>query len=361
MRKYPDPELDMEMDFKIKISPADNYGNDIPESEDFSHVREHKIKIICEKGKKLCDLAYFALYPQIKHEIYKVSLEMEVTDSIKSVFEGIYFTLFIVNEKYTSFLISLRYAFLGISAVLGTIYLVFFFRASKNVITFEHKAIAVLSIFLVFFNDPFYYLTIYNAGTFWAVVSNLEIFTFISFLLIFWIVMVQRIHKEKIRKGTKLLNKYTWLIWSIGIILFLITGIMASIVTRFDPGFHSRTEMPLVYQLFMIILMIYCIILVVGLLFNIYKIFKDWNQLLRRHKVFFTISFYFFFAFFLISLTGFYQSYDSNGVKVLLVIFLGNFYVFLLQFLWRFAPEGNKEFEDIIKKRALTKQSSSEV
>lgn len=144
-----------------------------------------------------------------------------------------------------------------------------------------------------------------------------------------------------------MINKYSIALSIIGFILYLITGITASIVIRFDPGFHSKSDFPIVYKVFMIILIIYCSILLIFLFFNVYMIFKTWNQIIPRHKVFFSMSFYFFFAFFLISLTGFYSSYDTSGVRILLIIFLGNFYVYLLTILWRFSNTGKKEFEEI--------------
>ena len=142
--------------------------------------------------------------------------------------------------------------------------------------------------------------------------------------------MINRIHKEKVRVGTTLLNKYTIIIGVIGFILYLLVGITSSVVTRFDPGFHADSDFPVVYKVFLAFLIIYCIILLVLLFFNIFKIFKEWKKIITRHKTFLSISFYFFISLFLISLTGFYSSYDHNGIRILMVIFLNNIYVFIL-------------------------------
>ena len=61
-----------------------------------------------------------------------------------------------------------------------------------------------------------------------------------------------------------------------------------------------------------------------------YKIYVEWNKIIPRHKLFFSMSFYFFFAIFLILLGNFYQSYDENGAKILLITFLSNLYIYLL-------------------------------
>lgn len=118
--------------------------------------------------------------------------------------------------------------------------------------------------------------------------------------------MIRRIHKEPVRVGTRLLDKYSIVIGIIGFILYLITGCIASMVYRFDPGFHANTEYPKVYKVFIVFLILYCVIMMILLLYNTFKIFKTWKKNIPRHKVFFTISFYFFFSMFLISLAGFY-------------------------------------------------------
>ena len=118
--------------------------------------------------------------------------------------------------------------------------------------------------------------------------------------------MIRRIHKEPVRVGTKLLDRYSLIIGLLGFVLYLTTGVTASMVYRFNPGFHANTEYPIVYKIFIIFLIIYGVILIILLLFNTYKIFKTWKKNIPRHKVFFTLSFYFFFAMFLISIAGYY-------------------------------------------------------
>ena len=41
--------------------------------------------------------------------------------------------------------------------------------------------------------------------------------------------------------------------------------------------------------------------------------------------------------------TGLYQSYDSSGIKLLVLFVSCNLYIFFLQFLWRFSSEDNLE------------------
>ena len=190
IRKYSDAKLDFQLDFKVEIMPVDDYGQMIEDSEKFKNVRDHTLQVQCRQGDSVCDRNFFVIYPQIEHAIYKVGMQIELNESTRSVLEGIYFSAYVVSERYTKFLMSLRYSFFGISVVLGIIYLVFYFKIPKTLRTFEHKAIAILTVLLVFFNDPFYYLTIYKANGFLAVYSTLAVILFLTFLLLFWIVMI---------------------------------------------------------------------------------------------------------------------------------------------------------------------------
>ena len=284
------------------------------------------------------------IYSQIQHEIYKVDLELEIPSEYNNILKGILFDAKVVSIGYTNFLIILRYTFFAISVMGLIFYAMFFLQIPKNLRTFEHKYIFVLSVSLVIFNDPFYLLTIYKAGPAMAFFSTLFVVQFVTFLIVFWVVMIRRIHREPVRVGTKLLDRYSLAIGVVGFVLYMVTGIIASMVYRFNPGFHADTDYPKVYKVFVILLILFCVILIILLLYNTFKIFKTWKKNIPRHKVFFTVSFYFFFAMFLISIAGFYQSYDSNGVKILLLIFLNNFYILLLQIFWRFAPDDNREF-----------------
>lgn len=60
-----------------------------------------------------------------------------------------------IDWKYIQFLILLRFICLIISTISGFIYLSFLKNVPNDISTFEHKYIAVLSLSLVLFNNPF--------------------------------------------------------------------------------------------------------------------------------------------------------------------------------------------------------------
>ncbi len=344
MRKSANLELDLDLDYKIEISPVDEYGKDHEETEDFLETRSNRIKVRCDEDDIYCEENILMLYPQIEHQIYKILVEIDVPESLDDALVGAYFSARIISKKYTNFLMSLRYTFFAFSCVFGFFYLFFFFRSPREYKTFEHKFIAILSIALIFFNDPFYAATIYKANGFLAFFSTFWVVLFFSLLIFFWIVMIQRIHNEPFRHSTKFVNRYSITIGLIGFLLLIITGTIAALAYRFDPEFHINEKYPKSYMVFRIFLTIYALTLLILLFMNIYKLFQKWKKVIPRHRLFFILSVYFFFAVFLFLVLGVYQSYDSDGVKVFLLIFLFNFYIYLLQIFWRFTNQNQNEF-----------------
>lgn len=77
-------------------------------------------------------------------------------------------------------------------------------------------------------------------------------------------------------------------------------------------------------------------ILLLGLLYHSYRIYQKWHQVIARHRFFFLWSLLTIITLFGILAAGMYQSYDMNGVQIMVLFMIANFYVIVLQFLWRF-------------------------
>lgn len=65
-----------------------------------------------------------------------------------------------------------------------------------------------------------------------------------------------------------MINKYSIGVSLVVFILYMIVGIVGSFAVRWDPGFHAHQDFPLVYDVFMIILIIYAVALLLGFLYN---------------------------------------------------------------------------------------------
>lgn len=170
------------------------------------HITTHsQIEIFCPAKSQVCNRNVFIFYPEINHNNYKLEIDLD-TGHMSGEFRAFSFSAVTANSRYTMFLLLLRYSLFLISVLMGSRYFKVYWSMNNFVKTFEHKAIFWLSIFLIFFNDPFYAATILKSNLFFSVLSTLFVCVFISFLILFWIVMLQRIHKEPATPETKLFN-----------------------------------------------------------------------------------------------------------------------------------------------------------
>ena len=342
-------EKNIEIDFKAIIYPVDENGRAIEDHLNFKHTREHVIKSYCGSDSRYCDEVGFVFYPKTEHENYKIEIQIKPEKGSQNILKGFKFFAKTQNPNYTVYLLALRITCLCLSLGFGAFYFSFYNSITPKYVTFEHSFIAILSIALILFNDPIYYVTVMYSNKFWASISSIFVVGFISLILFFWIVMVQRVHKENIRTTTKLVNKRNLFLFLALFIVLSILTIIESLIARFDPSFHVNYEYPLIYDIIMIIVLCLVFALCVILCKHSFLVYRNWNKIIPRHRFFITVSFYFVIVMFFMLITGLYHSYDFNGIRVLMLFLLFNFYVIVLQLFWRFENKAEKEFVDIDK------------
>ena len=330
-----DDDVSFEIDYKAVIIPVDEEEKQIDNYTDFEHTKEHKVMAHCKKGNKYCEPIGLVMYPQIKHNRYRIVINFTIQSDLEPSIEGFYFNAKAQSIRYTDFVLSVRYAFLIFSLISGAIYTIFYCAKSASARTFEHKYILALSVSAVLFNDPLYAMTIFEANKFLAVLSALFVVQFISILLFFWLIMFQRMYLEKIKPQTKLINIRNIIILIIFFVCLMISTSTESLVYRFDPSFHIEYDLPVLYKVVFYVTLVLAITILVYFGFTAFKIYKAWNKIIPRHKFFFLFSIYFMIVLLFYSVAGLYQSYDSHGARLIVLFGIFNYYVFVLQFFWR--------------------------
>jgi len=329
-------------------------------NEDGSEVvikNEDKIRIVCPEGNYYCNDNLFILYPQITASGYKFIITLMLEPNHNLLLEEMTFFIYTSNPSYITYLMALRYTLLALSIIACAIYAFYYVRSPVELRTFEHRYIFLLSIALIFFNDPFYALTILKSNPFWAVLSTLFVTTFVTLLIFFWITMIRRIHLEPSSVRTKLINPYTIAIAVLFFIIITVPALVATIYSRFNPSLHFNAEYPIAYSIFIIFNLVFAILLLVMFFYNIYQVTKKWNLTIPRHRFFLVFSFYFVMTLFFLIASGVYQSYESEGVKILFLFVTCNVYIFFMQAMWMF-NRSNEFYRDIENDIKLTSQSN---
>ncbi len=133
------------------------------------------------------------------------------------------------------------------------------------------------------------------------------------------------------------MNKANISLFMFIVIILSVSSYIVIIFSKYDPGFHLNAEYPLIFKIFLSFVILIAFILLLLFLYNSYYIFKSWNKLIPRHKFFSLFSFYFILVMFFLIISGIFQSYESNGIKLLMIFVLFNYYIIMLQLLWRFS------------------------
>jgi len=115
-----------------------------------------------------------------------------------------------------------------------------------------------------------------------------------------------------------------------------------------DPSFDFNDEYDTAFTAFKVIMIILLGVGLAWMFFGFAQILKRYNDLIWRHKIFFSFSCYFIFCYFvcninhfflllailLVMFTGSINVYNLNGTKVMLVFGITNIYIWFLQILY---------------------------
>ena len=188
------------------------------------------VQVVCHKNSQLCESNYFMIYPEIDYPNFKLKILLKISESEIS-FKNFFFSAKTVNPNYTIFMTALKYLLVCVSLVNFAFYASFYFKLNPFIRTFEHKAIFYLSIYLIFFNDPLSIFSLLWPSVIFSLLSSFFYSFLLTGLIVFWSIMLRRIHREATTPETKLINnKYT---------IFTGASITTSLVFIFNYFFES--------------------------------------------------------------------------------------------------------------------------
>lgn len=179
-----------------------------------SFENSSSVQIVCQKNSDTCESNYFLIYPQIDYPNFKLEILLQFSNSDIN-FTSFNFETKTLNPTYTIFMTVLKYLLLLVSVVTFAVYARFYSQLNPFLRTFEHKALFYLGGYLILFNDPLAIFALFWPNVAFSVISSFFYSMFLSGLIVFWSVMLRRIHREATTPETKLINnKFTIFIGS---------------------------------------------------------------------------------------------------------------------------------------------------
>jgi hypothetical protein len=198
--------------------------------------------INCPAKKEFCDPNLMILYPQIDYYYYKLEIYLYADVAELALVDGVKFTARSQNPKFTNFLLIFRYVWFAVS-ILGLFgYTWFYCRSGVRKMTFEHHYILILSISLVFFNDPIFGITLFYPSIATSIFSTVFVTQFVALLILFWIIMWRRMHLESVAMRTSQIGILQIFIAFLIFAMLSIATCVASVYSRLEPGVHANTS-----------------------------------------------------------------------------------------------------------------------
>lgn len=200
--------------------------------------------IYCRNYTRTCDVNMYAALHHLSSGSYQVSLEFGSDIFTAQIIESTSFIVETANAGYTLYAIIVRAVFFVLS-VIGLI--VFWVRtrgATNPGVKFENQQILIMSVCLIFFNDPFYALTMVIPHIAMEVFSVLFVTNFYRQLLLSWAFIWWKI---KLGPDVPLTRKgiiYGVLVSSLFFSCLTTQGLIIDIYGWFSPGIGGANEWP---------------------------------------------------------------------------------------------------------------------
>ena len=210
----------------------------------------------------------------------------------------------------------------------------------EEMVLVEQKLTLWLSVTLVMYNDPFYWLVVYSPNLLSVLFTAISNNFFNYSLVYFWLVLFERIQKENAQKSTAADQFWKKLLLAFMIVVSVLADTLQGMMFATDPGFQIEEEYTWIWVfdswvVFGVIALSYLYILS-----NVYKGMLKWKQLLGRHQVIFNFSLLFMAAQFV------YICFEENHINfevpklALVIVTISNIYVIAAQYFYSLAPEG---------------------
>lgn len=153
---------------------------------------EHSAVIKCpEKGTIKCQGRRMAVVMPIEYKNYIFNITVQNKENVSNYLSDSGFTVMMLNPQYTLFMLLLRYLCFFISATVLVLYLVQLKQIRWGDLTIESKLVLMLGVLIMFYNDPFYAITLLipNKGSIFF--SAFFTTNTIIALVFFWLLIYQ--------------------------------------------------------------------------------------------------------------------------------------------------------------------------
>ena len=306
------------------------------DGEHIIHEGKEHLKIFFDHSEIKSYTEDFLFYNGVKDGYYRIEIILDIEEENKKFLDAFSFTIYKGNNKVIDAVLGVRYTFFALSLIMFGIYAYNYIKIAKDYRTFEHHVIFILSISLIFFNDPFIAIILKNPlSKFWSILSTFFVTQFVCLLFYFFLILAKRYDKEEKTVYTKQRSLREIIAVSVVFVFLLVAACIYNVDKDSHPGYFKENE-----SIFFLVLIVITALLVLAYwiitLFVICKAISNFKKLLIRQKFLMVISLIALIFLVFNIITGYYHHFSLMPGRTIVYFISLNLYVFILQILWRF-------------------------
>ena len=199
-------------------------------------ISTDSLSVYCPYGQLTCTANTYMTFGGVQATNYQLTLSFNLTLTQMNDFDGFNYRIYTADKNYHIFAIALRYILLAISFFASVAFCINTRGCSDDTLREEIKAIAVVSVSLIFYNNPIFILTILQQIITLEVISTLFVTNFYRVLILFWMMFWWKIKYNSTDKKKGSVMVIAWLS-SFGLfVLITIQTLLSDIFCYFQPA-----------------------------------------------------------------------------------------------------------------------------
>mmetsp|Transcript_40475 Transcript_40475/g.46411 ORF Transcript_40475/g.46411 Transcript_40475/m.46411 type:complete len:505 (-) Transcript_40475:102-1616(-) len=298
---------------------------------------DHKIEtrhVTCKAGKIKCEDVELAIIIGLDEDVYYAEVSIADAERLDSLIGNIRFTWKYENEKWSVFIIVINYLYFCFACAALFAYIWRLRKVSAELWTFDQKMILALGVTWVFFNDPFFAITVVEPNGFSIVMGVFFTCFFLGTLMTFVLCTMDRIGSGKyhsVGAGIRFVPKviFSW----IAMVFYATVIIWMDIHLMEEPTANFEEDMPTgfkVMQAFQFVVIITFLIWLVYYAVQALKIVCQRGSISPRHKFLFWLTLVVCLFVVIGSITSVFQERPRDGSLYMFFLNIFMIYVFLL-------------------------------
>lgn len=317
------------VDFDLSLTVSLQAQISSSTSKEILAAKPLSFPVTCSADKRLCSSVFLGYEPYVEYSTYDVMISLTNWGRIDHWVEAIEIKVRSVTPSFSVYQLCVKSGFLVAAFVSAVVYLCQLCKAKVQHWSSETRCLFLLSLSLIFFNDPFYSYSLYHPHYLVTAASVVCVVQFLCVLAYFWALVLMEVNAQGWHSKCK---------GMLGLGLGVMGGSLAAVyvysavLMRNDPSYRLKDFHPAIWALSLVsVAMMGTYLIFLGVLTA--KALPVLGQRTVRQRFLCIVNFIMAVFAGICVATGLFQRLPSLGSFVLIVISTFNLYVFLLQAL----------------------------